>query len=86
MFLSDRVFMVSFAIHTSSVHMILHLTSINLWNAVFDKSSSKDGIAVKTAVESVLTSKGAMDGTVQLRKEHLFLWASLVEADLSLQN
>lgn len=25
MFLSDRVFMVSFAIHTSSVHMILHL-------------------------------------------------------------
>lgn len=41
---------------------------------------------MKTAVESVLTSKGAMDGTVQLRKEHLFLWASLVEADLSLQN
>lgn len=41
---------------------------------------------MKTAVESILTSKGATDRTVGLRQGLLFLRASLVEADLSLRN
>lgn len=45
-----------------------------------------DQIVMKTAIESILTSKGVMDKIVWLRKEYFFVQASVVGPALSLQD